>query len=91
MTYVLDGSAVNNAIIPLIGAENTSNVWGYFNAPYFPTQTDATDGELPAHLDREIRSAAAGPPNIYDLIGYGCTYVLAQVIKKAGRDLRGTR
>jgi hypothetical protein len=28
-----------------------------------------------------------GRPNIYDLIGYGCTYVLAQVIKKAGRDL----
>ena len=41
VTYVVDGSAVNNAIIPIIGAENTKNVWGYFNAPYFPTQTDA--------------------------------------------------
>jgi ABC-type branched-subunit amino acid transport system substrate-binding protein len=41
-TYVLDGSGVNNAIIPLIGAENTKNVWGYFNAPYFPTQSDPT-------------------------------------------------
>ena len=31
-----------------------------------------------------------GRPNIYDLIGYGCTYVLAQVLKKAGRDLSWT-
>src|SRR6516165_6769537 len=40
VSYVLDGSGVNNAIISIIGADNTKNVWGYFNAPYFPTQTD---------------------------------------------------
>jgi branched-chain amino acid transport system substrate-binding protein len=87
VSYVLDGSGVNNAIIPIIGAENTKNVWGYFNAPYFPTQTEA-----PMVNYRRISTEKYGPPPqgrpaIYDLIGYGSTYVLAQVIKKAGRNL----
>ena len=37
---MLDGSAVNNAIIPIIGAGKRQCTWGYFNAPYFPTQDD---------------------------------------------------
>ncbi len=87
VTYVVDGSAVNNAIIPIIGAENTKNVWGYFNAPYFPTQTDAPMANYRRILTEKYGPPPVGRPNIYDLIGYGCTYVLAQVIKKAGRDL----
>jgi branched-chain amino acid transport system substrate-binding protein len=87
VTYVVDGSAVNNAIIPLIGAENTKDVWGYFNAPYFPTQTDAPMASYRRILTEKYGQPPVGRPNIYDLIGYGCTYVLAQVIKKAGRDL----
>ena len=87
VAYVLDGSGVNNAIIPIIGAENTKNVWGYFNAPYFPTQTD-----VPMANYRRISTEKYGPPPqgrpaIYDLIGYGSAYVLAQVIKKSGRNL----
>src|SRR5437868_2867908 len=84
VTYVVDGSAVNNAIIPLIGAENTKDVWGYFNAPYFPTQTDAPMANYRRILTEKYGQPPVGRPNIYDLIGYGCTYVLAQVIKKAG-------
>ncbi len=87
VTYVVDGSAVNNAIIPLIGAENTKDVWGYFNAPYFPTQTEAPMANYRRILTEKYGAPPVGRPNIYDLIGYGCTYVLAQVIKKAGRDL----
>ena len=87
VTYVVDGSAVNNAIIPLIGAENTKNVWGYFNAPYFPTQTDPPMANYRRISTEKYGQPPVGRPNIYDLIGYGCTYVLAQVIKKAGRDL----
>ena len=85
--YVVDGSAVNNAIIPLIGAENTKDVWGYFNAPYFPTQTEPPMANYRRILTEKYGQPPVGRPNIYDLIGYGCTYVLAQVIKKAGRDL----
>jgi branched-chain amino acid transport system substrate-binding protein len=87
VTYVVDGSAVNNAIIPIIGTESTKNVWGYFNAPYFPTQTDEPMANYRRILTEKYGPPPVGRPNIYDLIGYGCTYVLAQVIKKAGRDL----
>jgi branched-chain amino acid transport system substrate-binding protein len=87
VTYVLDGSGVNNAIIPIIGAENTGKVWGYFNAPYFPTQNDEPMANYRRILIDRYGAPPQGRPNIYDLIGYGCTYILAQVIKKAGRNL----
>jgi branched-chain amino acid transport system substrate-binding protein len=89
--YVLDGSAVNNAIIPLIGPENTNSVWGYFNAPYFPTQSDPPIAGYRRLLVEKIGALPQGRPNIYDLIGYGSTYILAQVLKKAGRDLSWQR
>ena len=85
--YVLDGSAVNNAIIPVIGAENTKNVWGYFNAPYFPTQDDLPIADYRRQLVGKLGTLPQGRPNIYDLIGYGSTYILAQVLKKAGHNL----
>jgi branched-chain amino acid transport system substrate-binding protein len=89
--YVVDGSAVNNAIIPLIGAESTNSVWGYFNAPYFPTQDDPPIANYRRLLVEKIGTLPQGRPNIYDLIGYGSTYILAQVLKKTGRDLSWQR
>jgi len=86
--FVLDGSAVNNAIIPVIGPDNAKNVWGYFNAPYFTTQDEpATIVDYRRALVQKHGNLPIGRPNIYDLIGYGSTYVLAEVLKKAGRDL----
>ncbi len=86
--FVVDGSAVNNAIVPIIGADNTKNVRGYFNAPYFTTQDDPPIANYRKLLvDKYGGTLPQGRPNIYDLIGYGSTYVLAQVLKKAGRDL----
>jgi branched-chain amino acid transport system substrate-binding protein len=87
VSYVLDGSGVNNAIIPIIGAENTKNVWGYFNGPYFPTQSDPPMAGYRRLLTERYGASPQGRPNIYDLIGYGDTYILAQVIKRAGRNL----
>jgi branched-chain amino acid transport system substrate-binding protein len=89
--YVVDGSAVNNAIIPLIGAESTNSVWGYFNGPYFPTQDDPPIANYRRLLVEKIGTLPQGRPNIYDLIGYGSTYILAQVLKKTGRDLSWQR
>jgi len=89
--YVLDGSAVNNAIIPIVGAENTKDVWGYFNAPYFPTQDDLLIAGYRRQLVEKLGTLPQGRPNIYDLIGYGSTYILAQVLKKTGRDLSWQR
>jgi branched-chain amino acid transport system substrate-binding protein len=87
VVFVVDGSAVNNAIIPIVGAENTKNLWGYFNAPYFPTQDDPPMANYLRLLTAKYGTLPQGRPNIYDLIGYGSTYVLAQALKKAGRDL----
>jgi branched-chain amino acid transport system substrate-binding protein len=87
VTYVLDGSGVNNAIIPIIGEENTKTVWGYFNAPYFPSQDDPPIANYRRLLIERYGALPQGRPNIYDLIGYGSTHILALVIKKAGRDL----
>jgi branched-chain amino acid transport system substrate-binding protein len=90
--FVVDGSAVNNAIIPLIGADATKNVWGYFNAPYFPTQNDPPIiADYRRLLVEKYGTLPQGRPNIYDLIGYGSTYVLSQVLKKTGRDLSWPR
>ncbi len=90
--FVVDGSAVNNAIIPIIGPENTKSVRGYFNAPYFPTQDDPPIANY-RHLliEKYGGTLPQGRPNIYDLIGYGSTYVLAEVLKKAGRNLSWDR
>jgi branched-chain amino acid transport system substrate-binding protein len=85
--FVLDGSAVNNAIIPVIGPDNVKKVWGYFNAPYFPTQDDPPIANYRRILKERYGNLPVGRPNIYDLIGYGSTYVLAHALKKAGRNL----
>jgi branched-chain amino acid transport system substrate-binding protein len=87
VTYVLDGSGVNNAIIPIVGEEATKSLWGYFNAPYFPTQTEEPMANYRRILTEKYGPPPQGRPNIYDLIGYGCTHVMAQAIKKAGRNL----
>ncbi|MGA7327166.1 MAG: ABC transporter substrate-binding protein, partial [Rhodomicrobium sp.] len=64
------------------------NVWGYFNGPYFPTQDEpATIVDYRKALVQKYGNLPVGHPNIYDLIGYGSTYVLAEVLKKTGHDL----
>lgn len=88
MTWVLDGSGVNDGIVAIVGQENTKNLHGYYNVPYFPTQVD----DAPMAGFRKIWIAKYGTPpqgrpNIYDLVGYGSTYVLAQAIKGAGSNL----
>jgi branched-chain amino acid transport system substrate-binding protein len=91
ISYVLDGSGTNNAIIPIIGQENTKNVWGYYNAPFFPTQDEPPIAKYRRLVTERYGQLPQGRPNIYDLIGYGSTYILAQVLKKAGRDLTWER
>src|SRR5947208_3377761 len=63
--FVIDSSAVNNAIIPIIGEENTKSVWGYFNAPYFPTQDDPPIADYRRLLIEKISTLPQGRPNIY--------------------------
>lgn len=85
MTWVLDGSGVNDGIVAIVGQENTKNLRGYYNVPYFPTQVD----DAPMAGFRKLWVAKYGTPpqgrpNLYDLVAYGSTYVMAQAIKGAG-------
>jgi branched-chain amino acid transport system substrate-binding protein len=75
--WVVDGSAVSSAIVPILGDAN--GIRGYYNAPAFPGQTPATR-EFEARLQKSLGSLPQGRPSIYDLIGYGSGYVVAEAI-----------
>ena len=87
VTWVVDGSAVNDAIVPILGAENTKDVWGYYTAPFFPGQSDEPIAKFKEMWIAKNGKPPQGRPNLYDLVGYGSTYVLAQALQKAGKDL----
>jgi branched-chain amino acid transport system substrate-binding protein len=84
--FVLDGSGVNDGIVPIVGAENTKNAWGYFNAPYFPNQVEepAIQGFNKLWVAK-YGPAPVGRPNLYDQVGYGATFILAQALRGAGK------
>jgi branched-chain amino acid transport system substrate-binding protein len=75
--WVVDGSAVSSAIVPILG--DADGIRGYYNAPAFPGQTPATR-EFEARLQKSLGSMPQGRPSIYDLIGYGSGYVVAEAI-----------
>jgi branched-chain amino acid transport system substrate-binding protein len=79
--WVLDASAVNSAIIPILG--DADGLRGYFNAPAFPGQTPVTR-EFEARLKTALGSMPQGRPNIYDMAGYGAAYVMAEAIQGTG-------
>ncbi len=82
--WVLDGSAVSRAIIPIIGDAN--GIRGYFNTPAFPGQTEAVR-EFESRLKTLLGSMPQGRPNNYDIIGYGSAYVVALAAKSTGCQL----
>jgi branched-chain amino acid transport system substrate-binding protein len=82
--WVVDGSAVSSAIIPILG--NADGIRGYYNAPAFPGQTPASR-EFETRLKKQLGSLPQGRPNIYDLIGYGSGYVVAEAIKATNCQL----
>jgi branched-chain amino acid transport system substrate-binding protein len=82
--WVLDGSAVSRAIIPILG--NADGIRGYFNVPYFPGQT-APVREFESRLKTYLGSMPQGRPNNYDMIAYGSAYVVAEAAQATGCDL----
>jgi branched-chain amino acid transport system substrate-binding protein len=87
VTWVLDGSAVNDAMIPIIGKENTKNVIGFSNFPYFHAQKDEPIAKFRDAWVKRYGTPPAGRPNMYDTVSYGDMYVLAEAIKSAGKDI----
>jgi branched-chain amino acid transport system substrate-binding protein len=82
--WVLDGSAVSRAIIPIIG--NADGIRGYFNTPYFPGQSESVR-EFENRLKNFLGSMPQGRPNNYDMIGYGSAYVMALALQGTGCQL----
>jgi branched-chain amino acid transport system substrate-binding protein len=82
--WVLDGSAVSRAIIPIIG--NADGIRGYFNVPYFPGQTPSVR-EFESRLKAYLGSMPQGRPNNYDMIAYGSAYVVALATQATGCEL----
>lgn len=82
--WVLDGSAVSRAIVPIIG--NADGIRGYFNTPYFPGQSPAVR-EFEDRLKTLLGSMPQGRPNNYDLIAYGSAYVVALAAQATGCEL----
>jgi len=87
VTWVLDGSAVNNAIVPIIGNENPENIWGYSNVPAFVGQPGEAIEGFEAAWTEKYGEPPQGRPNLYDIVGYGSAYILAQALAAAGEDL----
>jgi branched-chain amino acid transport system substrate-binding protein len=85
LRWVLDGTAVNHAILPIIGS--AKGVRGYYNAPYFPGQAAAPMQQFEALWKSYHGTPPQGRPNIFDIIAYGSVYVLAEAIAAAGNDL----
>jgi branched-chain amino acid transport system substrate-binding protein len=86
--WVLDGSAVSRAIIPILG--NADGIRGYFNTPYFPGQTPSVR-EFEGRLKNYLGSMPQGRPNNYDMIAYGSAYVVALAAQATGCDLTRTK
>ncbi len=83
--FVVDGSAVNRAIVPIIG--DADGIRGYFNGPYFPGQNAKPIQDFEATLKAFLGGAMPqGRPNAYDVIGYGSAFVVAQAIQGAGKS-----
>lgn len=87
VVWVLDGSASNNAIVPIIGDENPDNIWGYSNVPAFVGQSGQAIEAFEAAWREKYGEPPQGRPNLYDIVGYGAAYILATAIDKAGEDL----
>jgi branched-chain amino acid transport system substrate-binding protein len=86
--WVIDGTAVSRAIIPIIG--NADGIRGYFNVPYFPGQ-NAQIREFESRLKTLLGSIPQGRPTNYDMIAYGSAYVMALAVEATDCQLSRSR
>ena len=65
----------------------SEGVTGFSLIPYLPGSKNAEMVKWEAAWRKEYPSAPAGRPNNFDLLAYADTYVVADAMKRAGRDL----
>lgn len=66
---------------------NAEGVVGFALIPLLPTSTHPEMAKWKAAWSKAYPSAPAGRPNIFDILAYSDMYVLAEALKKAGKDL----
>ncbi|HSV16779.1 MAG TPA: ABC transporter substrate-binding protein [Casimicrobiaceae bacterium] len=66
---------------------NAEGVVGFSLIPYLPGSKAAEMVKWEAAWKKEYPNAPAGRPNNFDLLAYGDTYVVAEAMKRAGKDL----
>ena len=65
----------------------SEGVTGFSLIPYLPGSKNADMVKWEAAWKKEYPNAPAGRPNNFDLLAYADTYVVADAMKRAGRDL----
>jgi branched-chain amino acid transport system substrate-binding protein len=66
---------------------NAEGVVGFSLIPYLPGSKAPDMMKWEAAWKKEYPNAPAGRPNNFDLLAYGDTYVVAEGMKRAGKDL----
>lgn len=66
---------------------NAEGVTGFSLIPFLPGSSAPAMQQWEANWRKEYPSAPAGRPNNFDLLGYGDMYVLAEGMRRAGKDL----
>lgn len=66
---------------------NAEGVMGFSLIPYLPGSKAPDMQKWEAAWKKEYPNAPAGRPNNFDLLAYGDMYVVAEAMKRAGKDL----
>jgi branched-chain amino acid transport system substrate-binding protein len=69
------------------GKEATEGVIGFSLVPYLPGSKNPAMVKWESNWKKALPKAPPGRPNNFDLFAYADTYVIADAMKRAGRDL----
>ena len=84
--FFVGSNMVDPALVTAAKA-SAEGVTGFSLIPYLPGSKAPEMVKWEAAWKKEYPSAPAGRPNNFDLLAYGDMYVLAEGMKRAGRDL----
>jgi branched-chain amino acid transport system substrate-binding protein len=84
--FFVGSNMVDPALITA-GRAATEGVTGFSLIPHLPGSKNADMVKWEAAWKKEYPSAPAGRPNNFDVMGYADAYVIADAMKRAGRDL----
>ena len=84
--FFVGSNMVDPALITA-GRGATEGVTGFSLIPFLPGSKNADMVKWEAAWKKEYPNAPVGRPNNFDVMGYADTYVIADAMKRAGRDL----